>query len=111
MTGNGMITFVSPKSVMCHSYESPICPNTISFTSTVFSSCSAGVTSSRWAMLSSSATRPFCAAGILSACIETAGNDNPAILRLVCYAIVSFSCLFFFFSFRFISKVKKNQES
>ena len=71
-----MITCVSPKAVICHSYESPICPNTISFTFTVFFSCSAEVTSSRWAILSSSAASPFCATGILSACTE-ADNNNP----------------------------------
>ena len=34
ITGSGIAIGVSPMSVICHSYESPICPNTISFTST-----------------------------------------------------------------------------
>ena len=86
-----------PQVVMCHSYESPICPKTISFTSTVFSFSSAAVTLSCRAMLSKSALNSSMVTGILSARIGT-DSDNPnanstpiSMLR---------NCFIFFFLFQ-----------
>lgn len=83
MIGNGIVMCVLPHVVICHSYESPICPNTISFTSTVFSFCSCGVTSSC-----------VCCRGPADQ-LPTSGRAK--ISELLCYATVSF--LFFIFLF------------
>ena len=93
MIGNGMVMCVLPHVVICHSYESPICPNTISFTSTVFSFSSWGVI-----------TSCVCEAASPPVPVQEPADRLPPSGRtesteLLCYATVSFFFLFFLLQF------------